>query len=84
MGRVLAMTNVEEVVEELRKAQSRVNRWQEVIQDEDSNRGLVEESVTAGLAKNLIGQGRVSPGGRNYRNSGNNGNRDCGKRECLL
>ena len=46
MGRVHAVTNAEEVVEEMRKAGLEGSRWQEVTQDEDNKRMAARASRT--------------------------------------
>ena len=62
MGRVHAITNVEEVAEEMQSAGVGEDRWQEVTQDEDNNRKAVSKAVLIGLARSLAEQGIVSPG----------------------
>ena len=62
MGRVHAVTNVEEIVEEAMNTKLREDRWQEVTQDNANGKTAVSRAVLIGLAKNLTRQGRVSPG----------------------
>ena len=50
MGRVHAVTNVEEIVEEAMNTKLREDRWQEVTQDNDNGKKAVSRAVLVGLA----------------------------------
>ena len=63
MGRVRAITNVEEIAEEAQSAKLETSRWQDVALNEDNNEEAKSKAVLTGLAKNPTRQGRVSPGG---------------------